>query len=203
MSKQILWVRILNYILASLVIILGFLAVFVASQALSLKIQQTQNGGVIYEVVEPDDDVVIASLVGPWTYKCIKSAQYSDSCSAQQLIRNQAGDIALDVNVSLIRRGDVIVPRFKIQAPLGVFLPAGLTVELPDQKPFNVPFQFCQEQGCFINLDLADNVVEQLKNNTSMIVGYKDINRVSGYYEINLNRVSDVLTRLRNNQSSE
>lgn len=203
MSEQVFGIRMVNYILATLVIILGFLAVFIASQALSLKIKQTQNSGVIYEVMQPDEDVIIASTIGPWTYQCVQSPQRSDSCSASQIIRNNLDDVSLDLHVTLIRRGDVIIPRFKIQAPLGVYLPAGLTVELPNQKPFNVPFQFCQEKGCFINLDLADNVVAQLKENSVMIVGYHDVNRVVGYHEVNLSGVSDILTRLRNNQSSE
>lgn len=159
----------INYAIAIVVIALGIIAVTTSTSA-------------IWRSKEKAEHFVKKEEFASWITECLRNdSNHNDgdgdvSCRASRTINHQNQD-GVSVHLKILDREERKMPRFKISVPLGAFLPAGLTLSLFDQQPFSVPFQFCDKNGCFINLDLADDVVNALKNNDHMKVTYMKVNR--------------------------
>ncbi len=129
--------------------------------------------------------------LGAWDYECAAS-----SCLAYQLLLGDGDKQILRSEFSVIERKGKKIPRLKIIAPLGTFLPSGISVNLISQEPFIIPFQFCTDNGCFINLDLSDEIVDILKESDKLSVSYRKVDRELQETSINLLGSSEVIEEL-------
>lgn len=150
-------------------------------------------------------DVVLPEISGVfeskqfqvWTYECWQGDEgHNNVCGVSQKVTDAQGAFAVRANILLIEREGVMRPRLQVIVPLGTFLPFGLSMHLAPQEPFTVPFQFCNKEGCFINLDLAEDVILTLKNAQNLHVSYHRSNREMFSFSINLSGFSDALSYL-------
>lgn len=177
--------RTINYALTAIVICLGFWSIGAAYQA-------TNN-----QALKPTRIVSESKQFQSWTYECLQDdGAAGETCAVFQKITDDNGISALHAKISLIERDGEILPRLQVVVPLGTFLPLGLSVHLKPQEPFTVPFQFCNQEGCFINLDLADDVVQMLTQSQTLDISYRPENRESIKYSIGLIGFSDALSYL-------
>ena len=177
--------RNINYVLAAVVLCLGIGAISMAYRA-------TSN-----QEPMPKQTELEHKQFQSWAYACWQQDGAEEkSCRASQKITDDNGVTVLHAKIFLVKRGDVMLPRLQVIVPLGTFLPLGLSVHLAPQEPFTVPFQFCNEEGCFINLDLADDVVQMLKQSQTLDISYRHENRELMKYSITLTGFSDALSYL-------
>ena len=165
-----------NYLLAFAICMLGFISVYLAFSQSPPSSTEKQA-----------EEITHSKIFDSWSFECRKS------CIIIQKVMNDAGDPLLTAQIFMIKRGEQGLPRLRIIAPLGTFLPAGITVDLSVHDPFTVPFQFCTDQGCFINLDLASDVVDALRNEKTLSVSYRKENRETQTVEISLSGLSKAL----------
>lgn len=109
-----------------------------------------------------------------WRVECASPRDGKAVCSMFQRLtweENKAVE-ALRVVVAMTEREGKPIPRMNLIVPLGAFLPAGVSVALEDEKEIRVQIPFCGPEGCIVMMDLADDVIEQLKAKSKMTVGY-------------------------------
>ena len=183
----------INYAIAIFVIFLGFLASYVTSQqgvpAVSVKPEQEIVSESAKAVPSPQD-------AKGWQYDCKLSLEGMENCTAQMTFGDAAQQALL---VSLSARqagGETASPRMKLLVPLGSFLPAGISMRIDENDPFIVPFQACAVEGCFVNLDLAPDVVEALQAEGRMVVEYMTPTQEITAVEVPLRGVRDVFKRV-------
>ena len=177
--------RDLNYALTAIVVFLGFSAVVLAYSAMN-------------NPVAPFEQRVITEnkIFKMWRYECLEDHDDAQKCIVFQDVTDDNGTVVLRAEVSLVERGQQVLPRLQIVVPLGVFLPAGISVHLASQEPFTVPFQYCRNEGCFINLDLADDVVQVLAQSKVLDISYRQETREIAKYSIALPEFSEALSYL-------
>lgn len=177
--------KTVNYVLAALVLCLGIGAISMAYQAMN-------NQEPMLNQMELD-----RKQFQSWTYACWHNDEgEKKSCGASQKITDDNGISVLHAKISLIERDGVMLPRLQVIVPLSTFLPLGLSVHLKPQEPFTVPFQSCNEEGCFINLDLADDVVQMLTQNQVLDISYHQKNHKLMKYSIDLSGFYNALSCL-------
>ncbi len=185
-------IKKINYGISAVVIVLGIVAVsMVTIKSPSTTVSSVQKGS---DVVQ----FVVADYNG-WAIKCFQNDSSRNSfsdCFGEKSISDQMGD-DLTLHLKLIDRAGSMIPRLKVIAPFGIFLPAGLSLTLPAQEEFTVPVQFCEGDGCYINLDLADDVVHALSNSDALRVSYLKSSRETVELDIGLEGFTDALTHLK------
>ena len=59
---------------------------------------------------------------------------------------------------------DTKKPVAMIQAPLGLFLPAGITVDVDGDMAQNYPLQTCNAMGCYAGFPITDQMLNRMLN---------------------------------------
>lgn len=68
-----------------------------------------------------------------------------------------------------------------IQLPLGLFLPAGITLQLDGQKPEQLEVQTCDQKGCYVGSAISAKMLDAMKQGEKMTIAFQDLpkNKIS------------------------
>jgi invasion protein IalB len=64
-----------------------------------------------------------------------------------------------------------------IQLPLGLFLPAGVQVDVDGDLSQNYPFQTCNAKGCFVGFPISDNQLKMMLNGNKLNITFQYLNK--------------------------
>lgn len=98
--------------------------------------------------------------IGDWLVTCTPPNTKHRSCMMSQTLSSRT----LKKTVSVLAIGKDRAGKLKasIRLPVGVALPAGVTVSIEHQKQFTVPYSACHRIGCFAPFDLTDTMLGQM-----------------------------------------
>lgn len=85
-----------------------------------------------------------------------------------------------------------------VQVPLGLYLPAGLTIELPDAKPLRIVLEICLRAGCRASVTLAPDTIEAFKRGGRAVVKLQDARKRVVALPLSLNGFAQGFARLQN-----
>ncbi len=192
--------RRLNIILSFIVVSLGICSVVLMYRAGSSGEEDCAD-----EAQAATKTIVHKEQVGQWSYECETDSEGHDTCYGYQRIEDENGDNILSVRLSLVSRDGDILPRIKIIAPMGAFLPTGVNLYFAEEEPFTVPFQFCltEDNGCFINLDLGRDVIKIFRETQQFYIGYKVVGGRDVRNTISVHGFDDVVRRLTQRLSEQ
>lgn len=137
-----------------------------------------------------------------WRVECVQDSEPQGkappSCSMFQRLMWEEGAAspALKVTVIMAEREGKAIPRMRMTAPLGTFLPAGLTLMIEGEEEASILFQFCSNEGCFVNLDMADDVVSKLKEKSVLKTMYIRADGKKAELDVSLKGFSKALERI-------
>lgn len=112
---------------------------------------------------------------------------WSSTCSAPA--RNLPLECALEQRAFIRETGQVIgqitirvpsetkKPVAMIQAPLGLFLPAGITVDVDGDMAQNYPLQTCNANGCFAGFPITDQLLNRMFNGGKLNVIFQYLDK--------------------------
>jgi len=114
-----------------------------------------------------------------WTLVC--QVQSGDKptrlCEVAQTlsVRTQEGQQVTIGNIALARPAAGQPMKIVLQLPIGVYLPANVSISGPDDKPIvSIPFERCQAHGCFAVADLNDANLKTLRTLTeAFTIGFE------------------------------
>jgi invasion protein IalB len=100
----------------------------------------------------------------PWSSTCSSAArgQPLECALEQRAFVRQSGQLVGMVTIKV--PGDTKKPVAMIQAPLGLFLPAGITVDVDGDMAQNYPVQTCNSNGCFAGFPITDQLLNRMQN---------------------------------------
>lgn len=112
-----------------------------------------------------------------WTARCFSAGRQSQlECTLeQQVVVQQTGQQISMVTVRL--PGDTKQPVMMIQLPLGLFLPAGLTLQVDEAKGQVLAIQSCDQRACYVGLPITPELLESLKKGQRLSLGIQSMNR--------------------------
>ena len=139
--------------------------------------QQQQQGS------QPAQNAPTAELVathGAWKIQCETSPKPSTATStgAQPATQRQCGmvqgaqseknaKVGLTLVIVKTKQGDKTVTMMRVMAPIGVFLPTGVALEIDGAAVGRVPFTRCMPQICIAFAEASPETLAKMKKGTS------------------------------------
>jgi invasion protein IalB len=110
-----------------------------------------------------------------WTVTCGDNAGKLDCRASQQVYIKTTGQRLLAVAVRV--PPDTKKPVLMLQAPLGVYLPAGASVKIGKGVPIALPFKGCDRFGCVADYDLKDAELAAMLKGSDITISVQNQNK--------------------------
>ena len=105
----------------------------------------------------------LTEVFGDWTVRC-RTTDNGNDCRAQQ-IRTRGDNNVRTLSLYLRTSGDG--SRATVIVPLGVALPAGVTVKVGDDTVAQVAFAICRQAGCVAQMPLDETRLAAFRAGTT------------------------------------
>jgi invasion protein IalB len=112
-----------------------------------------------------------------WSVNCINIPAGLDCRAVQTLRLDPTGRITLGVGVRIPADTKKTVLLF--QTPHGIYLPAGVTVQIGQDAAKAIPFQTCAAAGCLAEYPISGAELAAMENGTELTVSMQDLNKKS------------------------
>ena len=109
----------------------------------------------------------VKSVHGDWQIRCETppGAQNEQCALFQSVVAEDRANVGITVLV--LKTADQKARLMRVQAPLGVLLPAGLGLSIDKQDVGRAGFVRCLPRGCFAEVVMDDNLMRQLRTGQS------------------------------------
>jgi len=112
-----------------------------------------------------------------WIARCNSPARQAPlECTIEQQVVVQATGQQISL-VNIRVPGDTRQPVMMVQLPLGLYLPAGLTVQVDEGKGQPVAIQSCDQRACYVGLPITGELLESMKKGQRLNLSMQSINR--------------------------
>jgi invasion protein IalB len=108
-----------------------------------------------------------APIQPTWAVIC-ENAQTGLDCRAVQSVRLNDGRATLNVAVRVPQ--DTKKPVLLLQLPLGLYLPAGVAVQIGQGGAKAVPFEICDQNGCMARYPVTDIEIVAMQKGEDLTV---------------------------------
>ena len=72
---------------------------------------------------------------------------------------------------------DAKKPVMLIQVPLGIFLPAGITLQIGEDAAKKLPLQSCSQEGCLTEYAVTDAEIAVMQQDADLTVSVQDLKK--------------------------
>lgn len=109
------------------------------------------------------------ATVGAWKVQCGEIPARGDQpatkrCGMVQVTRSDKNEqLGLSLIVSKMKNGDKMTTMMQVMAPIGVYLPTGVALEIDGAAVGRVPFTRCRPQICEALAEASPPTLEKLK----------------------------------------
>lgn len=105
----------------------------------------------------------VRSVHGDWQIRCeTPPGAQSEQCALfQSVVAEDRANVGITVLV--LRTADQKTRLMRVQAPLGVLLPAGLGLKVDQADVGRAGFVRCLPRGCYAEVVMDDNLIKQLR----------------------------------------
>jgi len=128
----------------------------------------------VIDLLQQQPGEPIAGKQPGWSSKCVReNRKSSDECYVEELLyASNAQPIA---SVAVRTASDKANPTLLIRVPVGLFLPAGVSVQIDGCKPEPVILQTCEAQGCFGEMQLNPTLISALTAGKELSVVFQNM----------------------------
>jgi len=112
-----------------------------------------------------------------WASRCSSDGRQSGlDCSAEQsIIETKSRQLLMQVAVRV--PSDTRKPVLTIQMPLGLFLPAGVTLRFDAGKPERYDVQTCDQKGCYLQVPVSNEMLQAMGKGKQMTVTFQNLGK--------------------------
>lgn len=113
----------------------------------------------------------------PWSSRCISVARDTpfDCQLEQRAVITETGQLVFLVTIRV--PADTRKPVLMIQAPLSVFLPEGVRLNVDNQNEMKLDYQTCDNQGCHAATPIADDLLRAMFKGSKLNVAIQGLDR--------------------------
>lgn len=118
-----------------------------------------------------------AAPADPWATTCSSAArgQPLNCAMEQRAVARETGQAIAQITIRVPQ--DTKKPVAMIQVPFGLFLPAGLSVDVDGDMAQNFPFQTCNGGGCFVGFPIPDAMLKIMFNGNKFNITFQNLNK--------------------------
>jgi invasion protein IalB len=126
---------------------------------------------------QPAAGEAIAPAPLTWTTRCFGEGRKAALvCEVEQsMFITKTGQLVASVNVKL--PPDTRQPVMMIQLPVGLFLPAGVSLQIDEGKPQSLAIQTCDLKGCYAATPVAPEMLGAMKSSKRLAVIFQNLNK--------------------------
>ena len=112
-----------------------------------------------------------------WNIQCQNAAGGSGfNCQmSRAVVLKQNRKLVLRVTVTLPAKTKK--PSLLVQTPFGLYLPAGVRLQIDDQKPQEMVLQTCNQNGCFASGPISDQMLTGMKKGTQLKAIFQNLQK--------------------------
>ncbi len=110
-----------------------------------------------------------------WMVNCTNVSGGFDCRASQTLIAKKTGVRVLTLVVRTTP--DAKKPVMLIQVPLGIFLPAGITLQIGKEAAKKLPLQSCSQEGCLTEYAVTDAEIAVMQQDADLTVSVQDLKK--------------------------
>lgn len=112
-----------------------------------------------------------------WISRCASDARQSAlECVVEQTaVLQKTGQLVAAVSIRV--PSDTHQPSLAVQIPVGLFLPAGVTLQIDERKPVNLTLQTCDLKGCYAAMPISPELLAALKSGKKLAVSFQNLTK--------------------------
>jgi invasion protein IalB len=112
-----------------------------------------------------------------WSSQCSAEGRSEtlDCAVVHRLFITNTGQLIGSVTIRM--PGDTKEPVMMIQTPLGLFLPAGVSIDVDEKKPQRLELQTCDENGCYAGSPVSDDLLAKMRRGQKFNIGFQNLNK--------------------------
>lgn len=136
--------------------------------------------------------------VSPWIHVCKDGkTKGKERCQIiQQILEKKSKKILLSGAVRLKQKGSVKTPTLLLQLPHGMYIPAGIVVQIDKSKIKKTIAQTCDRRGCFAGLPIDDKTLAKLKSGKKLVVAFNNLKKQTIAITLSLDGFSESYAKL-------
>jgi invasion protein IalB len=134
---------------------------------------------------------------GGWVSKCVSESRQSPvDCSIEQtVVLTNTGQLVASVLVRVPT--DTRQPVMMIQVPVGLYLPAGLSLQIDDGKAQPVPLQTCDLKGCYAGMQVGPELIAALKAGKRLTMTFQNMAKTNVAVPLALDNFADAYQKIQ------
>ena len=138
-----------------------------------------------------------AAAAPAWSSRCASATRQSaPECTIEQTaILNQTGQVITAISVRLPSAASA--PVMMIQVPVGLFLPAGITLQVDERPPVQLTVQTCDLKGCYAGLQISQDLLAVMKTGRKLAVTFQNVARQNMTVPMTLAQFAEAYQRIQ------
>lgn len=110
-----------------------------------------------------------------WSVNCSNSGKGLVCKATQRLILKKTKQLLLAVTVQ--KREQSTKPSMLIQLPHGLFLPAGIKLQIDNDKQTGHTIQTCDQRGCYAGLPISPSMLKSMSSGKMFAVIFQNLKK--------------------------
>jgi invasion protein IalB len=116
----------------------------------------------------PPASAATVATHGAWQIQCSADKDGKKACGMVQVTRSEKNPkVGLSLVIVRAKQGDKDVVMMRVMAPIGVYLPTGVALEVDGAAVGRVPFTRCRPQICEALAEASPETLEKMKKGTA------------------------------------
>ncbi|MEX1180226.1 MAG: invasion associated locus B family protein [Cucumibacter sp.] len=116
----------------------------------------------------------VASQPPSWSVGCAATERSAAlNCAVEQRVFVANGQMVGSISVRV--PGDATGPVMMVTTPLGLFLPAGVTIAVDEDAVQTLEVQTCDARGCYVEWPVSGSLLDSMINGNKLNIGFQDL----------------------------
>jgi invasion protein IalB len=131
------------------------------------------------------------------TSRCVSEGRAANlDCAVEQsAVVSQTGQLLASITVRV--PADTRRPMLLLQLPVGLFLPAGITVQVDAGAPQQIALQTCDLKGCYAGAALSDEMLGAMKTGTRFAIAFQNVAKENIVIPFGLSNFAETYQRIQ------
>ena len=113
----------------------------------------------------------------------------------QSAVLNQTGQVITEISIRLPTGSGQ--PVMMIRVPVGLFLPAGIGLQIDERPPLQLTVQTCDLKGCYAGMQIPQDLLGAMKAGSKLAVTFQNLTRQSITVPMTLTQFAEAYQRIQ------
>lgn len=138
-------------------------------------------------------------IMQDWVIKCEQEGEFRDRCFIRQtLTLRSSGEMLFDIAAGYPLGGEY--PLLLLSAPLGIYLPAGIDIEVDNTGSNRAVVAYCNHEGCHAYYRMTSSLYRMFRQGRWLNVTFLDGTRRAHDLQVSLSGFSKAIDSLGSGQ---